>query len=496
MNSPTAILGALNLDPDLETPLYRQLYDSVRSAILSGRLLAGLRMPPSRTLAKELAIGRNTVVAAYEQLIAEGYLESRVGSGTHVAAIPPDTLIEAGRAERQEIKPDPRRRLSQRGEAMLTVKRASPSYVKGHVLPFQHGMPSLEFFPHQVWARLLARRARQPQSRLFDYQLGTGFPALREAIAEYLGAARGVVCGPDNVIVTAGAQASLDLATRLVVDPGDVVWHEEPGYLGARGAFLASSARIVPVPVDEEGMNPDAAPPGEDPPRLIYCTPSHQYPLSVTMSLKRRLALLQKANEVGAWILEDDYDSEFRYAGRPLSSLQGLDRTGGVIYMGTMAKTLFPAIRIGYLVVPDNMVEACLRAIRVTGQNPPAIVQAAVADFMHEGHFSAHIRRMRALYAERRDLLIDALESKLGGRIRPARPDGGMQLPAFLPEGVSDDDATAAADRHKVLTTAVSHFYLTQRKRHALYLGFAGVPEKLIEPGVERLSAALHEVGV
>jgi len=496
MSAPTAILGAVHLDPKSEVPLYRQLYENVRAAILDGRLLAGLRMPPSRTLAKELAIGRNTVVSAYEQLIAEGYLDSRVGSGTRVAAIPPDTLIETGPSEEREVAPDPRRRLSERGEAMLTVKRASPSFVKGHVLPFQHGMPSLELFPHQVWARLLARRARQPQSRLFDYQLGTGFPALREAIAEYLGAARGVICGPDNVIVTAGAQASLDLATRLVVDPGDTVWHEEPGYLGARGAFLAASARIVPVPVDKEGLNPEAAPGGEKPPRLIYCTPSHQYPLGVTMSLTRRLALLQYANETGAWILEDDYDSEFRYAGRPLSSLQGLDRAGGVIYMGTMAKTLFPAIRIGYLVVPDNLIEAFQRAIRVTGQNPPAIVQAALADFMLEGHFSAHIRRMRSLYAERRILLLQELEKQLGDRIKPSPPDGGMQLPAFLPEGVSDDDVVAAADRHKVLASPVSHFYLTQRKRHALYLGFAGVPEQMIAPGVERLGLALAECGV
>lgn len=491
MSQPTAILDALNIDPENEIPLYRQIYDGLRNGILSSQLVPGTRLPPSRTLARELRVGRNTVVAAYEQLMAEGYLDSRVGAGTHVSEIPPDSLLEVGIEERVAKDKTPARNLSKRGVTLSALKRSSPFFEKGAAPAFHSGLPSLELFPHQIWARLLSRRARQPQSRLFDYQLGAGFPALRIAISTYLGAARGVNCGPENIIVTTGAQGALDLATRMVLDPGDTVWMEDPGYLGARGAFQGADANIIPVPIDEEGMNPKLMPAGTPDPRLIYLTPSHQYPLGVTMSLTRRLSMLKFAHRTGSWILEDDYDSEFRFSGRPLSSLQGMDQSGSVLYMGTLAKTLFPALRIGYLVVPDHLSESFERALRITGQNPPAIVQATLADFMDEGHFTAHIRRMRSIYAERQQILLEGLDQHLKGYLTPTRPEGGMQLAAFLPKHMSDVKLSAYLRKHNMYAGALSPYFMGENTQPGLYVGFAGVPEQKIRSGTERLAALL-----
>jgi len=492
-----ALVEPLDLDRNSARPLQWQLYESLRLSILDGRLIAGQRLPSSRALANELNLGRNTVVAAYEQLAAEGYVLSRTGAGTEVAALPPETVLEVGRSESNERRPDPRRQLSKRGEATARIKRASPRYEKLAALPFQHGLPAMDSFPRDTWARLLARRARQPQSRLYDYQFGPGFPALREAIAAYLGAARGVVCGPENIIVTAGAQAALDLAARMTVDPGDTVWIEDPGYLGARGALQSAGANLIPVPVDQEGMNPEALAPdtGTENPKLIYVSPSYQFPLGVTMSLNRRLALLERAKETGAWILEDDYDSEYRYTGRPLAALQGLDGTGGVIYMGTFAKTLFPALRVGYLVVPDSLVDAFTSGIRMTGQSPPPAIQAALADFMDDGHFTAHIRRMRTLYAARQEHLIKALARETGDLFRVPKLEGGMQLAAYLPDGTDDVAAADAVQAARVLTTPLSGYYLDEPDKRGLYLGYAGVPEHDIDRAAKKLGIALRDAG-
>jgi GntR family transcriptional regulator / MocR family aminotransferase len=496
MPQSIALVEPLDLNRESARPLQWQLYESLRLSILDGRLIAGQRLPSSRALANDLSLGRNTVVAAYEQLAAEGYVLSRTGAGTEVAALPPETVLEVGRSDNNERRPDPRRQLSKRGEATAEIKRASPRYEKLAALPFQHGLPAMDSFPRDTWARLLARRARQPQSRLYDYQFGPGFPALREAIAAYLGAARGVVCGPENIIVTAGAQAALDLAARMTVDPGDPVWVEDPGYLGARGALQSAGANLIPVPVDQEGMNPEALPEGTQNPKLIYVSPSYQFPLGVTMSLNRRLALLERAKETGAWILEDDYDSEYRYTGRPLAALQGLDGTGGVIYMGTFAKTLFPALRVGYLVVPDSLIDAFTSGIRMTGQSPPPAIQAALADFMDDGHFTAHIRRMRTLYAARQEHLIKALARETGDLFRVPKLEGGMQLAAYLPDGTNDVAATEAVRAARVLTTPLSSYYLKEPGKRGLYLGYAGVPEHDIDRAAKKLGTALRDAGL
>jgi len=491
-------LGTLDLDPDAEVPLYRQLYDALRSAILDGRLAAGARLPSSRLLASDLGVGRNTVLAAFEQLTAEGYLEALVGAGTCVAKSLPDDLLEIAKdkASKAAKLTAAATTVSARGAALASVKRMAVPYERGHARAFQHGLPAIDLFPMTLWSRLLARRARDHAGSLFGYETGAGFRPLQEAIAAHAGAARGVVCTPDQVIVTTGAQAALSLAAQMVTDPGDEVWLEDPGYLGARGAFLGAGAKIIPVPVDQEGLVVDEGMKRGRNPRLIYVTPSHQYPLGLTLSLQRRLALLEFAKASNAWVLEDDYDSEYRYTGRPLASLQGLDRSGHVLYMGTFAKTLFPALRIGYLIVPDRLIDAFRTGIRHTGHIPPPAMQAALADFMTEGHYGTHVRRMRGIYAARRDMLIGEINTTLSDWLTAAPGDGGMQMAALLAKGVDDKHATAVAARADVLVSALSTFSLTENNVNGLYLGFSAVPEPHIRKAALRLANAFKSAGI
>ncbi|WP_421861571.1 PLP-dependent aminotransferase family protein [Parvibaculum sp.] len=491
-------LGAIALDGSAEVPLYRQLYEALREAILAGRLHPGGRLPSSRMLAGELGVGRNTVLAAYEQLAAEGYLEGQVGAGTRVAAILPDSLLQLDR-QAKPCSPQDRpganiRSLSKRGTSLSAIRRLTPFYERGRGRAFQHGLPAIEQFPALLWSRLLARHSRDTRSNLFGYEVGIGLPALREAIAAYAGAARGVACSPEQVIVTVGAQGALDLAARMLLDPGDPVWVEDPGYLGARGALLGAGAELVPVPVDEEGLDVAAGIARHASPKLVYVTPSHQFPLGATLSLQRRLALLDHAARCGAWIVEDDYDSEYRYQGRPIASLQGLDRGGAAIYMGTFAKTLFPALKIGYLIVPEHLVDAFGTAIRISGHVPPAAMQAALADFIGEGHYGGHVRRMRALYAERRSIVLDALANELSPWLRAAPGEGGLQLSAFLPED-ADDRALAAAARKASIHVSPLALYQMERGRPGLYMGYASVPEADLKRAAVNLAGVLRAAG-
>ncbi len=495
---PTPLpLGTIALDNEAQSPLYRQLYDALREAILDGRLHPGARLPSSRTLAGDLGVGRNTVLAAYDQLTAEGYLEGQVGAGTQVAAILPDSLLQLDRQARvtlPKIAASNTRKLSKRGEALSGTRRLAPTYMRGRGQAFQHGLPAIDQFPALLWGRLLARHSRDPRNGCFGYEVGIGLPALREAIAAYAGAARGVVCSADQVIVTVGAQGALDLTARMLLDPGDPVWVEDPGYLGARGAFLGAGAELVPVPVDGEGIDVEAGIARHEAPKLVYVTPSHQFPLGATLSLPRRLALLDHARRSGAWIVEDDYDSEYRYQGRPIASLQGLDRADTVIYMGTFAKTLFPALKIGYLIVPQSLVDAFATAIRITGHVPPTAVQAALADFIGEGHFGGHVRRMRALYAERRNILLRSLENELSPWLRAAPGEGGLQLSAFLPE-TADDRAMAKAASEAGIHVSPLSLYRLEEGRPGLYMGYASVPEAELAKSAQGLAAILKTAG-
>jgi GntR family transcriptional regulator/MocR family aminotransferase len=489
-------IGTLGLDRDAGVPLHRQLYEGLREAILSGRLRPGARLPSTRTLAEDLGASRNTVLAAFGQLLAEGYVEGRVGAGTTVASTLPETLLRAHPEARRAERPGRRPRLSRRGALIGTraaVVRGAPA-----ARPFRPGLPGLEFFPLELWARLVARRWRRVPRQLLDYGDPAGHAPLREAIAAYLREARAVRCEAEQVIVVTGAQQAVDLAARVLLDPGDMAWVEDPGYPGARGALVAAGIRLAPVPVDGEGLDVRRGARQAPGARLVYVTPSHQYPLGVTMSLHRRLALLQWASRSGAWILEDDYDSEYRYAGRPLAALQGLDTAGRVIYAGTFSKVLFPALRLGYLVVPAELVDAFVAARALADRHSPSVTQAALADFIEGGHFARHVRRTRALYAERQAALVRAVGRALRGLLEVTPAEAGMHLLGWLPAGVDDRAAARAALGHDVDAPPLSAFRVRPARRGergGLILGYAAYTPREIDDACVRLAAALGTLG-
>lgn len=480
---------AIHLDRRGRVPLQRQLYDAVRSAILDGRLAPDDRLPATRALAADLAVSRNTVTGAFEQLLAEGYLEARVGAGTFVAASLPEDLLRAA-APATRVEPGAAPRLSKRGR-MLASTPVSPSRARDAIRPFQTGIPALDAFPIDLWSRLAARASRRSAPAHMGYGDPAGFAPLRRAVAEYLRASRGVRCTWEQVVITAGSQQALDLAARVLLDPGDTAWIEDPGYMGARGAFTAAGVRCAPVPIDAEGLSVAAGAARHPGARMAYCTPSHQYPLGVTMSLARRMALLAWARARSAWIVEDDYDSEFRYAGRPLAALQGLDAAGRVIYTGTFSKVLFPAIRLGYLVAPDGAVDAFVAARALADRHPPVLEQAIAAEFLESGHFARHVRRMRALYAERQEALAAAAVRDLAGLLDVPPAEVGMHLIGWLPDGSDDRAASSRAAAAGVSAPALSRYAMRARLRPALLLGYAAFSVRKIRDAVRRLAEAL-----
>ncbi len=488
----TLALASLALDASLPTPLFRQLYDGLRHAILSGQLHPGARLPSTRALADELGLSRNTVMSAYLQLLAEGYLEGKVGAGTYVARLLPDEVLRAQPAAHLGARPrKAESRLSERGRRLVAIPVAL-SRGLGGPRAFRPGTPALDVFPFGLWRQLQARCWQHPPPELLGYGPSAGYRPLREAIAAYLGAARAVRCEPEQVIIVAGSQQGLDLTARLLLDPGAAAWIENPGYPGARGALLAADVRVVPVPVDGEGLDVAAGVARCPDARLVYVSPSHQYPLGVTMSLKRRLALLEWASRAGAWVLEDDYDSEYRYVGRPLAALQGLDSAGRVIYLGTFSKVLFPALRLGYLVVPPDLVEAFTAARMLADRHSPSMDQAVLAEFLAQGHFARHIRRMRVLYAERQAALVEAARRELGGLLEVRPSEAGMHLLGWLPAGVDDQAASQRAKVHDVEAPPLSSYSSEPLERGGLVLGYAGVDADEIAAGVRRLAKALR----
>jgi GntR family transcriptional regulator/MocR family aminotransferase len=475
-------------------PMHRQVYDQIRDAILGGRLAPGRRLPSTRALADELSVSRNTVLVAYDQLFAEGYTEGHVGSGTRVSRIlPEDVLAARTQAEKRSLSGTvPNTVLSQKGQAILAAKpnvhRRSSS---GQA--FRPGLPEIERFPWTQWSRMVAKFWRSPPRHLVSYGEPGGYMPLRIAIADYLRAVRGLICDAEQVIVTAGAQQAIDLAARTLLDPGDRVWIEDPGYAGIKGVLTATEAELVPLPVDDQGLvvsegivrAPDA--------RMAVVTPSHQYPLGAVMSLARRLELLEWATESGAWILEDDYDSEYRYAGRPLSALQGLDSTGRVIYVGTFSKVMFPAIRLGYMVVPPALAEPIIRIRRSLDDQTAIVMQPVLTEFIESGHFSAHIRRMRILYAERQQALVDAVQMLLGDVLEIAPDEAGMHVVAMIrPEtGLSDVEIAEAAASVGLSVYPLSEFYIGEPDRSGLVLGYAGSEAREIRRSVEKLARVI-----
>ncbi len=483
------------LDAHADQPLYQQLYREVRTAILNGTLAPGTRLPSSRMLAQELDISRTTVMLAYEQLTIEGYLSGTQGSGTYVSRILPDTLLAyqpdrlGTTPARQKARPPASLSQPWVQEANYTIKRETrPPWA------FRPGVPELDAFPTRKWGQLLNKYWRHSPGHLLSYGRSAGYTPLCEAIAQYLQSSRGVRCSSDQVIIIAGSQQGLALINQVLVQPGDTVWLEDPGYLGARASFMVAHANIVPVPVDDEGINIHWGQQAGPHARLAFVTPSHQYPLGVTMSLQRRLALLHWASQTDAWIIEDDYDSEFRYSGRPLPSLQGLDPDGRVIYMGTFSKVLFPSLRLGYLVVPPDLVEAFTAARALVDQHSPLMDQAVLAEFMAQGHFSRHIRQMRALYAERQACLLGEAQHKLEGLLALVPDPAGMHLIGHLPSGLPDEVVTKRAAQQGIDLLPLSWFYMKAPPQNGLLLGYAAFSPEKIRVGVDALASVLYQL--
>ena len=485
--------------PTPDAPLYQQLYAHLQAAILSGQLKGGLKLPSTRALADELGISRNTVLNAYDQLMAEGYLETVEGSGTFVAHVVPDHLLTT---PGHTVPTAPRLRGAQAHQPTLSERarfqRTSPQIQPllpplndGRQRPFLFGIPALDAFPYQLWSRLVVRQARHLSSRALTYQDPAGYRPLREAIAAHVTVSRRVRCAPEQIVIVAGSQGALNLVAHMLINAGDPVWMEDPGYSGARGAFIGAGAQVLPVPVDHEGLVVKVGIARAPQARLVYTTPSHQFPLGVTMSLARRLGLLEWANRANAYILEDDYDSEYRFAGRPLVALQGQDDAERVIYIGTFSKVLFPALRIGYLILPPPLVEPFLTVRGLIDFHTPVLEQAVLAEFIAEGHFRRHLRRMRILYAERCAALLEAVR-ELPLEVNP--PQAGIHCIGWLPAGIDEGALVRQAVANGLNLWPVSTYSIEPLARKGLILGYGAYSVPEIQDAVRRLATAMRSI--
>jgi GntR family transcriptional regulator / MocR family aminotransferase len=475
---------------EARTPAFRWLYAALRGDILGGRLRSGSRLPATRDLATQYGLSRGTVVSAFEELKSEGYLHGSRGSGTYVSSVLPENLLQVAPEARQRpssIKQQPRR-LS--GYAL----RVHPfsNLESRPTRAFRANLPALDLFPTRIWTRIAERRLRRlsiPQLLGCDTM---GYLPLRVAIADYLNTSRGTRCNPQQVLIVSGTQEALDLAGRLLLDPGDQVCLEEPGYPGAAMAFAALGAKICAVPVDREGMEVPGRRARKA--KLVYVTPGHQFPVGVTMSLTRRLQLLEWARRLGALIFEDDYDSEFRYAGRPVPALQGLDQHGLVLFAGSFSKVLFPSLRLGYLVIPPDLVDSFAAAKSVLNRHAAPFEQTVLCDFITEGHFGRHLRRMREVYAERRSILMESARKKLTGLLELSSVEAGLQAVGWLCQGIDGPAARRVAQARKVEVTPLSAYSHGAMRREGLQLGFAAVNGSEIRRGVHQLGIALEEL--
>jgi GntR family transcriptional regulator / MocR family aminotransferase len=481
-----AELYAFEVDRAANAPVFRQIYLRLRSAILSGALRPATKLPSTRELAAQLGVSRSAVVSAFEQLLAEGYAFGRKGAGTYIA---PDL-------------PEPFEAAHGRKKLPASVVKTAASFrglggfvdvtEQGDERPFNLGRTLVDARTAELWRKLSARTLRS----LGRYHLGYGDPhgmlELRKSVCDYLQAARGVRCEPEHVVITAGTQQAVDIVTRVMQGPDKEVWIEDPGYPLTRLALVAAGAKVCPVPVDQHGVNVTEGIRRAPKARAVFITPSHQFPKGVALSMARRLELLAWARESGAWIVEDDYASEFRYGGRPLASLQGLDEAERVIYIGTLNKALFPGLRLGYAVLPPSLVRAFVTARYLMDRQPSTLCQAVVAAFMEEGHFAAHIRRMREMYRNQRDALVTALRRRVGDHLTVEPPDQGMHLVAYTRRGLSDVTIERAGREHGVVVRAMSRLYVEVPPQSALMLGFSGYPRQIIAPAIARLARAFE----
>lgn len=481
IEASSGIVPVIPIDREVAMPLHRQVYAGFRDAILRGDLAAGQQVPSSRALAAELEISRFPVLDAYAQLLAEGYFESRVGAGTFVAASLP-------------CRPDQTHRPAEQPAASRRTSRRSMLFPPYEQNPWRHGwgafgihQPALDHFPFDLWSKLVSRHSRALRIHPSNNLHPLGLQPFREAICSYLRTARAVRCEPGQIMVVSGSQQALDITTRVLLDPGDTAWVEEPCYPLVRSLLLGSGCRPAAVPVDEEGLDvragirlaPDA--------RAAFVTPSHHYALGVTMSASRRFQLLEWSRQASAWIVEDDYDSEYRFESMPIPSLQGLDPSARVIYIGTFSKVLRPSLRLGYIVIPPDLVDR-FAAVRFSMDIFPSyLFQEVLTDFMRDGHFARHIRRMRALYKERRTAMVDCLRAEFGDFFKIQGSEAGMHLTVTLPQGYSDVEIAMRAATEKLWLWPLSQCYATEPRRHGFILGFGNTATDKMPAAVRQL---------
>lgn len=474
----------LSLDQHVPVPLYQQIYQQIREQILQGVLGPGERLPSSRRLAQQYSVGRVTVTTAYDQLLAEGYVLSQTGAGTFVA----DDLPLPESATRL-FTPSLSHWAQQLGH--LAIERDGEGGSRPQI-DFGFGRSFPHLFPYDIWRRLLNRYLSTDDSMLSRYGSTAGFEPLRQAIADYLARQRGVYCEPEQVVVVNGGQQALDILTRLFLNPGDEVLVESPGYPDAWELFRMNGARLHPLPVDEHGF-PAHQIPRDCPARLAFVTPTNQFPQGGALPLERRLALLHWAKTNNALIVEDDYDGELRYHGHPLAALQGLDLTGHVVYLGTFSKVLFPALRLAYVVLPPALLKPFLQTKAVVDRGAPTLTQAAVSDFITEGHFEKHLNHLRKAYGRRREVLITAL-ADVPVALRYAQEAAGLHVMVYLPPGMDEEQVVRLAAAHGVGVYPGSTYHLLRPSPPSILLGFSGLDEAEIEEGIRRLSQALVAV--
>jgi GntR family transcriptional regulator/MocR family aminotransferase len=486
-----SLLLSVRIDHAAHQPVSTQLCIALREMILTGGFQPGARLPASRTLAQDLGLSRTTVIEVFDRLTAEGLVESRTGSGTFVSAAlgadrPMPAKLEAA-APRERIAPTLSTVMAQ------AVQRFGARQRLPHVTrAFTTALPAFDAFPMAQWARLSAKYLRGGRDDVMGYGDPNGSPQLRRAIASHLRANRGITCDPEQLFIVGGAQQAFHLIGSTLLNPGDKVWFENPGAIGARNSLIAAGAALVPVPVDDDGLRVDEGLRLAPDFRLAFVTPSHQQPLGSVMSLERRFALLHAAQQAGAWIIEDDYDGEFFFGGRPPPTLKSVDTTGLVIYVGTFSKSLFPALRLGYLLAPPELVDTFRTIMSNFLQGVPSHTQAVVAEFIDEGHFAAHLRRMRPLYLERHEALVAASRKHLRGLLDIVPTHGGLHTIARLPAGVSETSVAQAAEQRGVATSPIGRFAIAPIEDNGLVLGFGSVAPPTIEAGVRVLAEVLQ----
>ena len=487
-----ALLSSIRIDRTSDRRFSVQLYMALRELLLSGAFNIGDRMPATRTLALEIGVSRTTVIDAIDRLVSEGLLESRVGAGTFVSKTlaAQIRLSGSGKGVEGNVATPRLSRMTVRTSHAFTTRSRLPH----KSTPFITALPALDAFPMAQWARLSARHWRKARDQIAGYGEPFGFGRLRSSIAQQLNAARGIKCDPEQIFIVNGAQHAFATIGLMLVNPGEAIWFENPGAVGARNAFLACDARLVPVDIDAEGFCVEDALKKQSDFRLAFVTPSHQQPLGLVMSLARRLALLQAAKDADAMIVEDDYDGEFYYGEQPPPTLKSIDTQERVIYVGTFSKSLFPSLRLGYILSPKGLVESFERLFTTWQSGAPTFNQAIVADFMDEGIFATHVRTMRQIYKERYEALVDSSD-RIGEWVDLQSTGGGFHTAGFLRTQIEEADIVAAAAAAGITTAALGRYAIAPYPKTGLVFGFGSTPPEDIRTGMETLGRVMNQLG-